>query len=106
MIRHYNQTMGRVDRTDQNVGTYRIGIRSKKWWFPIFSYCLDLTIQQVWHLYRSTDKANTNPLDLLAVRRYIVRVYLARAGTARPGRPRGFVRLDKRVQPEVRFDHC
>ena len=44
-IHHYNQTMDSVDRTDKNIGTYQIGIRSKKLWFPIFSYYLDLTIQ-------------------------------------------------------------
>lgn len=104
MINHYNHTMGGVDRTDQNVGTYRTVIRCKKWWWPIFSYCLDLSIQQAWHLYRETDAARGNPLDLLAIRRTVARVYLSRAGHAGPGRPTGFVSLDRRVLPEVRFD--
>ena len=33
MIRHYNSTMGGVDRTDQNIGKYRTVIRCKKWWW-------------------------------------------------------------------------
>ena len=33
-IKQYNQTMGGVDRLDQNVEDYRSGIRSKKWWWP------------------------------------------------------------------------
>ena len=104
MIRHYNQNMSGVDRTDQNVGKYRTGIRCKKWWWPIFAYCLDLSIQQACHLYRSTDAAKTNVLDLLAIRRGIARVYLTRAGHRKPGRRRGFVSLDKRVATEIRYD--
>ena len=72
MIYHYNQTTGDVDRADQNVGKYRNVIRCRKRWWPIFVYCLGLTIQQAWHLYRSTDAAKTNPLDPLAMRRGIV----------------------------------
>ncbi|XP_053389577.1 piggyBac transposable element-derived protein 3-like [Mercenaria mercenaria] len=64
-IRQYNQTMGGVDRMDQNVGKYRISIRSKKWWWPIFAYCIDLTVQQTWHLYRSSAASRIRPLDLL-----------------------------------------
>ena len=32
IVKHYNATMGGVDLLDQNVGLYRIGINSKKWW--------------------------------------------------------------------------
>ncbi|XP_070181172.1 piggyBac transposable element-derived protein 3-like [Littorina saxatilis] len=105
LIRHYNQTMGGVDRTDQNVGKYRVAIRSKKWWWAIFTYCLDVCIQQVWHLYRATEATKNNSLDLLAIRRRVVRVYLGRASHhAAPGRPRGHVSVDKRVLEEIRFD--
>ncbi|XP_070179915.1 piggyBac transposable element-derived protein 3-like [Littorina saxatilis] len=105
LIRHYNQTMGGVDRTDQNVGKYSVAIRSKKWWWAIFGYCLDVCIQQVWHLYRATEAAKNNPLDLLAIRRRVVRVYLGCASHhAAPGRPRGHVSVDKRVLEEIRFD--
>ena len=91
MIRYYSSTMGGVDRTDQNIVKYRTVIQCKEWWWPLFSYCLDLSVQQAWHLYRSTNAAKDNPLDLLAIRRGIVRVYLARARPVAPGRPRGFV---------------
>lgn len=72
LTRHYNQTMGSVDRTDQNVDKYRIAIRSKKGWGSLFAYCLDLCIQQAWHLYRATEAAKDNSLDLLAIRRRVV----------------------------------
>ena len=31
MVKHYNQTMGGVDRTDQTMDKYSISIHSKKW---------------------------------------------------------------------------
>ena len=65
MIRHYNSTMGGVDCTDQNIGKYRTVIRCKKWWWPLFSYCLDLSVQQAWHLYRSTNAAGVSSMSTL-----------------------------------------
>ena len=65
MVKHYNQTMGGVDRMDHNVDKYRISIRSKKWWWSLFAFCADVSIQQAWHLYRTTPAAETKPLDLL-----------------------------------------
>ena len=105
-ITHYNKTMGGVDRMDQNVEMYRVGIRSKKWWWPVFAYCLDLVVQQSWHLYRATDTGKESPLDLLAVRRSIVKVLLAQGRRRVPiGRPRGRpLSASKRVPHTVRFD--
>lgn len=105
-IRHYNQTMGGVDRMDQNIAKYRISIRSKKWWWPVFAYCIDLSVQQVWHLYRATDANKQLPLDLLGIRRAIVTVFLAQGrrnvNLGRPiGRPKT---LSQRVPDEVRLD--
>ncbi|KAH3733975.1 hypothetical protein DPMN_040414 [Dreissena polymorpha] len=69
--------MGGVDRMDQNVGIYQVEIRSKKWWWPVFAYCLDLAFQQTWHLYRATPAGREQPLDLLGIRSAIVKVFLA-----------------------------
>jgi len=35
IITKYNYGTGGTDRMDQNVNQYRIGIRSKKWWWPL-----------------------------------------------------------------------
>ena len=43
-IKIYNNTMGGVDRSDQNVGKYRINIRGKKWYYPLFLHLLDLCV--------------------------------------------------------------
>ena len=44
VIAVYNKTMGRVDRMDQNNSAYFINIRNKKWWWPLFQFCIDLTV--------------------------------------------------------------
>ena len=36
-IYKYNKSMGGVYRADQNVSSYRIAIRSNKWWWALFS---------------------------------------------------------------------
>ena len=88
---------------DQNVDKFRISTRSKKWWWALFAFCVDASIQQACHPYKATSAAETKPLDLLAVRRSIARVYLARVPqTPSFGRLTGsFLAVNKRILPEV-----
>ena len=51
-ISFYNKTMGGVDRMDQNIGAYMINIRSKKLWWPLFRFCVDLAVNNAFQLYR------------------------------------------------------
>ena len=44
--------MDGVDLADNMVGNYRIGIRGKKWWWPIFSNYVDVSIVNAWKLWR------------------------------------------------------
>ena len=43
-VQNYNKYMGFVDQIDQAVGTYRLKIRQRKWWWPIFSSMVSVTI--------------------------------------------------------------
>ncbi|XP_030762656.1 piggyBac transposable element-derived protein 3-like [Sitophilus oryzae] len=43
-IGKYNEFMGGTDQMDANINVYRIGIRGKKWWWPIFTWLLDSCI--------------------------------------------------------------
>lgn len=108
MIKHYNMTMGGVDRMDQNIANYRIGIRIRKWWWPVFAFLLDVAVHQAWQLYRKSEQP---AMDLLEFRRYIVKGYLTKCGAVRQrvGRPlavKGLQRMkeDKRVLPAIRYD--
>lgn len=75
-IAKYNQGMGGVDRLDQNIGAYMIGHRSKKWWWPVFRFCLDLCVNNAYQLYRFQNASpGERKLDLLGFRRSIVDTY-------------------------------
>ena len=107
LIGQYNRNMGGVDRMDQNIAVYRISIRSRKWWWPLFAYLIDVAMQNAWLIYRLTDSANHEPKDQLEFRRDICNMYYRRYSAQRPagrpisGRPKG---LDERVPLELRTD--
>ena len=52
MIASCHKGMGGVDRSDQNVGAYRISMHTKKWWWPFFAFAVDVSVQNGWLLYR------------------------------------------------------
>ena len=72
----YNKGMGGVDRLDQNISSYMIGHRSKKWWWPDFRFCLALSVNNVYQLYSQQKRsAGERKLDLLGFRQNIVDTY-------------------------------
>jgi DNA excision repair protein ERCC-6 len=108
MIASYNKGMGGVDRMDQNVGAYRISMRTKKWWWPFFAFAVDVSVQNGWLLYRMSPAQQQRPMDLLSFKRQIVSVYIKRRvsatqtwGSPLSGRPSS---LDKRVPLDIRKD--
>lgn len=46
--------MGGVDLHDKFVSRYRVNIRSKKWWWPGFSWALNSAMVNSWGYYRYT----------------------------------------------------
>ncbi|MGH0141672.1 UNVERIFIED_CONTAM: hypothetical protein FKN15_045034 [Acipenser sinensis] len=91
---------------DQNIGSYRIGIRSKKWWWPFFAFLPDVAMQNAWLLYCRSPAHKTKTLSLLDFRREVVKTYIL-SYASRPaigpqmGKPQ---LLDKRVPLSVRRD--
>jgi len=75
VVHMYNKYMGGVDRMDQNVGNYRVGIHSKKWWWPVFVFCLDTSLHNAWQLYHTTDEGKAEGFDYLQFRRKVVQTY-------------------------------
>ena len=72
LVHKYNTSVGGTDRQDQNVNKYTISIHTKKWWWPQFSWGIDVTIQNAWLLFHAS-----NPRwSLLEFRRYIIRCLL------------------------------
>ena len=76
IIREYNKSMGGVDRMDQNIAAYMINLRSKKWWWPLFRFVIDVSVNNAFQLYRMKEvQAGERKLDALGFRRSIVDAY-------------------------------
>lgn len=52
LIGYYNRNMGGTDLMDGHINKYRIGIRGKKWWWAIFTWLIDVSINNAWVLLR------------------------------------------------------
>ncbi|XP_046404157.1 piggyBac transposable element-derived protein 3-like [Ischnura elegans] len=74
VISEYNRYMGGTDRMDENVSCYRIGIRGKKWWWCIFTWLVDVSLNNAWVLHKKSGKT----LSQLQFRRSFVQVYLTK----------------------------
>ncbi|XP_035227615.1 piggyBac transposable element-derived protein 3-like [Stegodyphus dumicola] len=73
LISEYNKYMGGVYKMDWNVQKYRIRIRGKKWYFPLLTNAIDVTLVNAHALYCiSNDK-----IPLLDFRRMVARGYLS-----------------------------
>lgn len=103
VIGQYNSNMGGTDLLDEAISAYRIGIRSKKWWWSIFTWLLDAAICNSWILYRK----NSN-ISQLEFRRVIVKTYLTRfknapKGPGRPSTSKHSISLN-RISDDIRYD--
>ena len=101
VLRMYNQYMGGVDQLDQNIGVYRISIRKRRWWWPIFSWLLSASVNNAWQLNRLYGESSTS--DQISFIRSIVLGYLATCKTNRilPKIPSGVRSI---LQDPVRTD--
>ena len=72
----YNRFMGGVDHMDQNIFCYMINLRSKKWWWPLFRFCVDLAVNNAFQLYRLRKlDSGESRMDALGFRGAIVEAY-------------------------------
>ena len=109
VVRVYNMGMGGVDRLDQNLAVYMVNHRSKKWWWPVFRFCVDVAVNNASHLFKAQVRgAYSSSLDFLGFRRSIVDTYYKRYRVQNKivsMFPAARSSEDKRVQPSVRYDH-
>jgi len=106
-IKQYNANMGGTDRMDQNVGCYRTSIRSKKWWWPLFIYMMDVSVQNAFYLYKRSSAYGQHRLDLLGFKREIEvhsQRYAQRLRVAQPVGRAPRMSGSWRVPAEVRLD--
>lgn len=105
VIGKYNSSMSGTDLMDENISRYRIGLRSKKWWWCLFTWLLDATLQNAWVLHKRAG----NKLTQLQFRREIVKAYLIKYRNPRKpgGRPSSSAssRSFSRISDDIRFDN-
>lgn len=103
-IGNYNEYMGFTDLMDENIAQYRISLRSKKWWWCLFTWMLDLAMHNAWILCKKAG----NQMPQLDFRRHVVQTYLERykqppKGAGRPHLSK-FSVSNNRVSDELRYD--
>lgn len=52
LIAAYNANMGGVDLLDNFVAKYKIAVKGKKWWWPLFTNYIDVALSNAWRLHR------------------------------------------------------
>ena len=65
IILEYNKSMRGVDRMDQKIAAYMINLRSKKWWWPLFRFVIDVSVNNAFLLYRMKEVGGEKKLDAL-----------------------------------------
>ena len=55
--------MGGVDLHDNGIINYRIRIREKKWWWPLFSNGIDSAIFNAWKMYQPATGPTISQID-------------------------------------------
>ena len=68
-----NRYMGDVGGLDENLAACTINLQSKKWWWPLFRFCLDVAIDNAYQLYRIRQlNEGESRMDAVEFRRVIV----------------------------------
>jgi hypothetical protein len=101
LLDFYNRGMQGTDRMDQNVACYRIGVRIRKWWWPIFAWMIGITVQNAWLVFREK-----TPCPQLQFIRTVLQVYLKQAQQRPSAGLRRAVARGRNAQllDDIRFD--
>lgn len=63
VIHQYNKYMGGVDLHDNGIANYRIRIRGKKWWWPMFTNMIDSIVVNSWKIYKIANESRISQLE-------------------------------------------
>ena len=85
----YNKQMGGADLFDQFVSTFRVRIRSKKWWWSFLAWVVNALIANAWNLFRTVQKQK---IGLLKFKREVTLTILASFGRHKPAKSLAFPR--------------
>ena len=103
-ICNYNKYIGGVDQMDWMVNKYRIKIKLKKWYFPICTNLINMTVVNGHVLYEMVN----GKIPLREFRRILARAYLPMSSISDPklcGRPHLRQLSTKCVPDDIRKSH-
>ena len=85
-IENYSSFMGGVDKHEWWISKYSVSIRSKKWYWPLFTRLIDMSPVNAYIIYTMVQNGRSSLTcsDLLSFRRDICKFYL-RLGSIRLG---------------------
>ena len=76
IIKQYNMSMGGVYRMDQNISVCMINLRTKKWWWNLFRFVVDVAVSNAYQINRQSHiNLEEYRLDALGFHRVIVDAY-------------------------------
>ena len=106
LISQYNRYMGGTDRMDQNIAKLRINIRIKKWWWALFCFSIDVSVQNAWQLYRISAVPDNQRMTLVQFRREVAMTCIMKyRDRSSIGRPLQSIKVKREKVPvDVRFD--
>lgn len=85
-IADYNKHMGGVDLHDNALANYRISVRGKKWWWPLFINLLGNVMVNAWKLHVMVSTfSKQKPLSQLQFRAAVVNELLISTGPSTSG---------------------
>ena len=80
------------------MSTYRVRIRSKKWWWPFFTWAVNASMENAWNLFRTVQKQK---IGMLEFQKKVVMIILASFGRNKPAKSLAFPR---NVASNVKLD--
>jgi len=63
VIQDYNKNMGGVDLHDNGIANYRIRVKGKKWWWPLFTNAVDSAVVNSWKFYNLVNGEKVSQFD-------------------------------------------
>ena len=96
IIHQYNRHMSGVDLCDMLMALYRVNVGTKKWYFHIIYYCINVAIVNAWLIYkRHCQQKNLSRSNIMQLLEFQTRIAnsLLREKKAIVGRPKSNVTL-------------
>ncbi|KRY89684.1 PiggyBac transposable element-derived protein 2 [Trichinella pseudospiralis] len=74
VFNEYSRKRYKANFITESMRKYKVQLRNRKWWWPVFTYFLDLTVYNAWRLYH---EALPTPMTLFNFRSELTRSWIS-----------------------------